>query len=197
MKLARATPAELEAIFGEDTRSVWICSPWITSDGLALLKSAMSRCNISLLWSFEVWTRIDEAEREAGITDFPALETFFESLEQEAPDLKVAIRTASRLHAKAILTDSGALVGSANLTGSGFGENIEMTMRLDREEAAAVTSLRDALRPELSVVERETWRQFVRGVPLPAPAPAPTPKASAWEDFRERLLQGRDSGGIR
>ncbi len=209
LKLARATPSELDAIFGEDTRSVWVCSPWITVDGLALLRTAIARCDLSLLWSFELWTRVDEAEREAGITDFGAIDAFFELLEREAPDLKISIHTAPDLHAKAIWTDSGALVGSANLTGKGFGENIEITMRLDREEAAAVATLRDALRPELEAVDRRDWRRFVRGKPLPHPAPKPAVKhaphpakkpastSRAFEDFRERLLQQRRRGGIR
>jgi phosphatidylserine/phosphatidylglycerophosphate/cardiolipin synthase-like enzyme len=197
MKLARATPAELDAIFAEDTRSVWVCSPWVTRDGLELLKAAMARCNISLLWSFELWTRVDQTEREAGITDYDAIDAFFQFLEEEAPDLKIAIYTAPRLHAKAVWTDSGALVGSANLTGKGFGDNIEVTMRLDREESAAVASLRDELRPQLQLVTRDAWQGFVRGTPLPGPTPPPATKASAWEDFRERLLQGRDPGGIR
>lgn len=198
MRLARATAAELDALFGEDTRSVWVCSPWITADGLSLLRSAMSRCNTSLLWSFELWTRIDETEREAGITDFGAIDSFLDDLESDAPDLRISIFSAPLLHAKAIWTDSSGLVGSANLTGRAFGDNIEMTVRLDRTESVALGALRDELRPQLTKVEREAWRRFLKGVPLPPKAPEPPPKSSsAWEDFHERLLQKRDSGGIR
>ncbi|MDI1437115.1 phospholipase D-like domain-containing protein [Polyangium sorediatum] len=201
MRLVRPSAHELEALFGPATRSIWICSPWITTDGARLLGSALSRCTLNRLVAVEIWMRIEEEERAAGFNDYVAVDALLRRLDVEAPSARVTLWSASQLHAKVIWTDQGALIGSANLTGAGFGSNVELAARLEPSECAAQLSIRELLRVDMTEVSRPSWAAFM-GEPPSGNQPPAQPQAglaseSQWESFHERLLADLRRGGIR
>jgi phosphatidylserine/phosphatidylglycerophosphate/cardiolipin synthase-like enzyme len=190
VRIVAPNPAELSALFGPDTRSVWLCSPWITTDGIALLRSAMERCRPKLLSQFELWIRMSEPDR--AITDYPGTDQFLKSLRTSAPNIETAVWSGARLHAKVIWTEQGALIGSANLTGAGFGTNVELCVRLEPSESVGIASIRDVLRQGVSRVPPNEWEVFVTET-------ATTERENIAEmDILEKLLSRRpDFGGIR
>ena len=119
---------------------------------------------------------------------------FLQVLQGSAPNMKVAVWSGARLHAKVAWTEQGALIGSANLTGAGFGPNVELAVRLEPHECLGVASIREVLRQGVSRVQRTEWETF-----LGAPTPPPTKgEKTAEMDISERLLSRRpDFGGLR
>lgn len=198
MRIVRPTSKDLHKLFGPSTRNVWCCSPWITSEGVDLLRAGFKRCSVSLLWTLEVWLRIEEDEREVEITDFTGVLKLLQKLNEEAPDLTISLYSAPNLHAKAVRTESGALVGSANLTGAGFGGNVEMVVTLDADEAEACDTFRAELRHKLREVPLDEFARFVRGEKLPKkPRKTQSGETTDWAAFQEKLLEGRHREGIR
>lgn len=181
MRLVQPTATEFEALFDGETRRVWICSPWISKEGIALLAKALARA--PGLEELDLWLRVDASC--TAMTDFFAIETFLEHLSQSS--VRVFIHSAPKLHAKAIWTTKGALIGSMNLTLNGMtGRNVELAVRLEPEEIAAQQSIRELLRVGVERVSEYAWRRFLASLSsaggdndselvLPAIACAPTP----------------------
>src|SRR6266567_8768014 len=161
MRVVAPAPNDLASLFGPETRTIWVCSPWITTDGVDLLRRALDGSEQKLLWSFELWLRLSEQDRE--VTDYGAIDEFFDELRTAAQDLAISIWTSPRLHAKVVWTERGALIGSANLTGPGFGGNVELAVRLEAAECLGSASIRDVLRQHLVEVPRDLWKAFVAG----------------------------------
>ena len=85
------------------------------------------------------------ADREAGLTDYFALDRWMTWIKAQASNVTITVRTAEHLHAKVIWTDRGALISSANLTSSGYTANVELGVRLEADEAFAQRSIRHVL----------------------------------------------------
>lgn len=152
----------------------------------------MDRCEPKLLCDFELWIRMSEPDKV--ITDYLEINQFLQSLQSSAPNIKASVWSGARLHAKVVWTEQGALVGSANLTGAGFGPNVELAVRLEPHECVGVASIREVLRQGVSRVQRTEWETF-----LGAPTPPPTVgERNAEMDILEKLLSRRpDFGGLR
>ena len=152
----------------------------------------------------EVWIRLSNDDARAGLTDYPAIAEWITPLRGTARGLEVQIWTAPNLHAKAVWTDRGALVGSANLTLNGYERNIELSVRLEGHEAVAQASIRDALRAPMAAVTEQEWTRFVAICP-PAELQATgaldgskqPPTEPGWQEFVATLLSERRVRGIR
>ena len=195
MRLVRPCREELAALFTAPTRNVWVCSPWISGEGAALLRGVMGK-SVSSLRKLEVWLRLSVDDARAGLTDYRAVAAWLDELRIAIPELEVQLWTSPNLHAKTVWTDSGALVGSANLTLNGYERNVELSVRLEAHEAAPQWSIRDALRGPMQAVTEERWKGFVAssvdiGVAAPAPVGETMPGGPGWQEFVATLLSER------
>jgi len=159
MRLVQPSVNEFEALFDGDTRHVWICSPWISKEGIAMLSRALARA--PGLEELDLWLRVEASE--STMSDFAAIETFLDRLSQSS--VRVYIHSAPNLHAKTIWTTKGALIGSMNLTSNGLtGRNIELAVRLEPEEIAAQQSIRELLRVGVERFSEYAWHRFLAGL---------------------------------
>jgi phosphatidylserine/phosphatidylglycerophosphate/cardiolipin synthase-like enzyme len=200
MRLVRPCREELAGLFATRTDFAWVCSPWISSGGAAMLHEVMRRASGSLR-KLEVWLRISNDDAKAGLSDYRAVAGWIGGLREVVPDLDVQIWTAPHLHAKVVWTECGALVGSANLTLNGYERNVELSVRLEAHEVATQASIRDALRSPMVPVAEDEWKRFVASCGLPEVPPQPSSNGSeekmppsiepAWEEFVATLLSER------
>ncbi len=205
MRLVFPSHDEFLRLFGPRTRTVWICSPWVNTDGAALLHQALARCTLPLLKGLEVWVRLNVQDRQAGLTDYFAIDQLLEWIGREAPHLNITIWTAPNLHAKIFWTEQGALVGSANLTSAGFGGNIELAVRLEPRECAQHGSVPEALRSRMEPVDWPTWKAFLESSANAIPQGVSysldghQSSGTSWEGFLQELLSNKmpSSRGIR
>lgn len=101
-----------------------ICSPFITSRGMKPLIEVFKKKDIVDL---TIISRFDEIEWLSGITDPNVFKELFSLKNKNGNKWKICIFLVSDLHAKAfVFGKSVALVGSANVTGAGFGGNYEL-----------------------------------------------------------------------
>lgn len=196
MRLVRPCREELAALFTAPTRVAWICSPWISGEGTALLQGVMGKSAGSLR-KLEVWLRLSIDDALAGLTDYRAVAAWLDGLRGTTPELEVQLWTSPNLHAKAVWTDSGALVGSSNLTLNGYERNVELSVRLEAHEAASHASIRDALRAPMQAVTEDEWKRFVTstanlGVAGPTTIGGTLPPSGpGWQEFVATLLSER------
>jgi phosphatidylserine/phosphatidylglycerophosphate/cardiolipin synthase-like enzyme len=197
MRLIRPNREELTALFDKRVRSIWVCSPWISTAGSELLRVCLGRCDLSTLLSFELWTRLDSNDYRFGFSDYPAVNRLLEQIRGQAQKTQISIWAAPNLHAKIVWTEVGALVGSANLTSAGFTTNVEAAVRLESEECKQQSSVREVWRQGLSEVSTQQWNSFLSGlsskdtggtatnVPI---SPDILPDSGTWDDLLRQLL---------
>jgi phosphatidylserine/phosphatidylglycerophosphate/cardiolipin synthase-like enzyme len=193
MRLLCAAKEDLFALFGTNVRNVWISSPWISTDGVDLLRQAIERMGPRGLSVVDVWVRLNLQDRWAGLTDYFALDKLAEWLRKEGPGVRVTFWTSASLHAKIVWTERGALIGSANLTRAGYESNVEASVRLGPEECAAQAAFRETLQARMEIVRDERWREFVQetGQPETGPVPGeavPPGSGEGWQEFLGALL---------
>jgi phosphatidylserine/phosphatidylglycerophosphate/cardiolipin synthase-like enzyme len=213
MRIIRPDVTELAGLFSQSTRDVWICSPWVSRQGVDLVKTALASCDLSRLNKFELWMRLKPEDQEQGLTDFGAVRSLLLMLQEQSPQLQMLLYTSPVLHAKVIWTDHGAMIGSANLTSAGLCTNLELGVRLESTECNPQTGIRDALRPSLrpfDLKELETLStvpvqpniaiEFVTKVdPMVVDTAVEPARTSTWDNFVEALLSERPptGGGLR
>ncbi|WP_435077551.1 phospholipase D-like domain-containing protein [Halococcus sp. AFM35] len=112
-----------EIVAGED---VLLASPYITLDYLEGLVN--DTASWRLLTDMEAWLDSCPASERETISEFVAHN-------------HGRIRDVRNLHAKAVIGETGALVGSANLTRTGLGRRDELGVRFD--EAERIAELRE------------------------------------------------------
>lgn len=157
------TPADIEELVSGSTDSLHLCSPFLTGPGINLVKDYLPT-NLSHL---EIWTKLDARDWMADASDPEALLEFISGLDDS---VSVAVKVSPALHAKFILGSNGqestAIVGSANLTGGGFGNNIEIVRIVTHDEVQEIIQLVEDIRGDLVPCPIETLRQFVAGCKL-------------------------------
>src|SRR5262249_38337181 len=158
MRLVRPCREERAALFAVPTHSAWVCSPWISGGGVALLDGVMGRAPGSLR-RLEVWLRLSDDAPPLGLTDYPAVPGWPAGLRSAPHEREIQMWTSLGLHAKVVWTASGAVVGSATLTWKGYERTVELSVRLEAHEAAAQASIRDALRAPMRAVPEDEWKR--------------------------------------
>ena len=136
---------------------VLICSPYYSSSGLGNIFDSIGGAN-----RFQFWTRISPSDWVAGATCPRDLLALVDLLIQENRHVELA--AFQRLHAKAYAADySLALIGSANLSEGGFGANLELAVRFEREEAiSAISIIEENIAPRLQHINIERFREWVQ-----------------------------------
>jgi phosphatidylserine/phosphatidylglycerophosphate/cardiolipin synthase-like enzyme len=110
-----------EDLFVGAPKEILICSPWISKDGVGLLREALSRISVAKLKTLGVWLRISLEDHLQQRTDYVGLLNLLQDFKHRSQKTRIAIAKADNLHAKVYRVDSMALIGSANLTTAGFG----------------------------------------------------------------------------
>jgi hypothetical protein len=139
----REMPTEKQII---DSASLWLDSAFASTDGDVLLTSpylsadVCSRIAKAATTSAHAWkviTRLDPRSVANGYLSVQGLHKLLSA--------GVALEDSARLHAKCFIVGSKAMLGSANLTGSGLGavmnSNLELGVELDADQLRAATQV--------------------------------------------------------
>ena len=155
-EVIQPTWADLQQVVSCANSRLIVCSPFYSAEGVGHIFD-----NLNANASLHFWTRLSPSDWAAGVSDPDQLLTLFEVLGDGGIEVKLGI--LQRLHAKAYAADHTlALIGSANLSGGGFGTNLEIAVRLHGEEAAnAITALESICLPNLRTISLEQLRTWV------------------------------------
>jgi hypothetical protein len=136
-----------------------ICSPYFSQLGIRQLFD-----HLTSEPALNFWTKISPSDWALGIDDPVELLTMLDILLEGDRDVFLAAN--QRLHAKAYLANNHfALIGSANLTGGGFANNIELMVLLRDDEAReAARFIREQVGRHLIPVEIDKFRDWVEEV---------------------------------
>ena len=136
-----------------------ICTPYFSNLGVGRLFDYISGAPI-----LNFWTKISPSDWAIGIDDPVELLAMLDILLEE--NHEVILAANQRLHAKAYLADSHlALIGSANLTGGGFANNIELMVLLRDDEAReAARFIREQVGQNLRPLDINGFRNWVEEV---------------------------------
>jgi hypothetical protein len=115
----------IEALFTETPKQIAICSPWVSSEGVALLGRCLERIPTETVELLQVWCRVSIEDHLQGRCDYSALLWLLNSFKGQQGRACIELATADNLHAKVYCTDYNYLVESANLTGGFCGGNLE------------------------------------------------------------------------
>jgi hypothetical protein len=103
--------------------TVWLVSPFVTKQGLAVVQKAMERDGAMQL---RIVTRIDPISIALGSSDPEEIAAILERFSD-----RVQAWDLPNLHAKLFLVEGKeAVFGSSNLTGGGLGRNLELGVRV-------------------------------------------------------------------
>jgi len=140
-------------------------------DNLIVCSPYFSNLGVGRLFDFLIgtprlyfWTKISPSDWALGIDDPVELITMLDILLEENHEVFLAAN--QRLHGKAYLADNHlALIGSANLTGGGFANNIELMVLMRDDEARAATRfVREQIGRYLKPVDINGFRYWVEEV---------------------------------
>ena len=149
---------DIGVVVSRATDSLHICSPFITGRGIGLVNDHLS----NTLSYLEIWTKLDARDWLTGASDAGELLNFIDGLDDT---ISVTIKISRALHSKFIIArngeDSLAIVGSANLTGGGYGSNIEIIKLVSGNEVNEVTQYVGEVAGSLSHCSIENLREFV------------------------------------
>lgn len=136
-----------------------ICSPYFSYSGIGRLFDFLVGTP-----SLNFWTKISPSDWALGIDDPIELISLLDILREN--DHEVHLAANQRLHAKAYLAnDHFALIGSANLTGGGFANNIElMVLMRDDEAREAARFIREQVGRNLMTIDINEFRDWVEEV---------------------------------
>ena len=102
------------------TYRFWCCSPFVTADGLNIIRQ-----NLIGGLDYRLVTRLNDEDVMNGLIDLRAIASFIES------GGKARYHDKS-LHAKVWIADDSVFVGSANITGAGLNDNIELIAAISK-----------------------------------------------------------------
>jgi hypothetical protein len=126
---------DLSSLLKSTKANCTVFTPFYSQDGLTLIDASV-RSSVAVT----MWTRLSLREWASGVANPPALQSLLDKLKNTNRPVKLFANQI--LHAKAYFADaSSALVGSANLTKSGFDTNVELMVRIDGAEASNALSL--------------------------------------------------------
>ena len=150
--------AALEEVIGASEGRLILCSPYVKTRALTIVADALP----TAVESIDIWTKLDHRDWLTGASDPEGLLDFVEQVESRPNGPACSLRSGENLHAKIIISDGPkALAGSANLTGGGYFRNVEAARVVDGGEVEDLRSLVDSIRPRLSLVGRDRFREFV------------------------------------
>lgn len=160
MKILRPNKESFALLIKEKPRNIFICSPWISTEGVTMLKETILSRDLSELESFEIWFRITFDDFVFNRTDYRGLTEFCQQLNNICEPNKLSIRHNEKLHAKIYKCDESYFIGSANLTRGGFVNNIEILLE-DRENYEYIMESINNLKKEMFYITLEYLEDFI------------------------------------
>lgn len=156
MPIIAPTWTDLQDLVRAARAELWLCSPYITDEGLTKVFDVLGDTP-----HIRIWTRLSPSDWVAGASDPESLRAFMEILVDDGRTVDLGI--LQRLHAKLYASDRRTvLIGSANLTDGGFSRNVELMVRLEDEDArSAVTLLEDASQPYIRPVRLPQLAEWI------------------------------------
>ena len=146
----------LREVISTSEGELLLCSPYISTPALSLVSDTLP----DAVAKIEFWTKLDARDWLTGASDFEGLLDFIDRVEGQVA--QVAVRHASRLHAKMILSGGPkAMAGSANLTAGGFMRNIEVSRVVTGNELNELHQVANEIRPKLSLITQDQLVKFV------------------------------------
>jgi hypothetical protein len=137
------------------SRDLLICCPFYSVEGLTHIKEHLEGTP-----AVRFRIRLSPSDWAAGVSDPQALLALITFLRKRSCQVDIGVN--QRLHAKAYAADKALLLlGSSNLTAGGFGNNVELMMRLRGDDASTnLLSLSRGLRKHLktlTVTQLSAW----------------------------------------
>jgi len=163
MNFARPNWETLASLFEGKIKSVFISSPWFSSEGIEKLDEFLPKNKVTNIQNIEIWFRMNVEDNLLGFTDYESLLDFAERVRKQLKG-EFKLYASDNLHAKVYATDKNILITSANLTKKGFADNIEIGIGVTLS-----TPLKDAFdsfvkeqRKHLAEVSVTQLRNFVK-----------------------------------
>ncbi len=155
-EIIRPTWEHLREVVSTANERLIVCSPFYYAKGIGRVFDDLNETA-----SLEFWTRLSPSDWATRVVDPDELLALLDILDSNG--VEVRLRIFQQLHAKVYAADHRlALVGSANLSEGGFGNNLELTVRFRGAEAVqAITSVEEACTPVLRTVTLEQLRRWV------------------------------------
>lgn len=180
MDILQPAWTDLEALVASATDELTIVTPFYTEDGVNRIFDRLGAAT-----SLQVVTRLSPPDWAAGAADPQALFALLDLVRE-----RCGLRIVRNLHAKVYVADRHtALLGSSNLTGGGFGGNVEMAVRVqghEAEEVRAATLAACAAGKPLSVDALKRWIDLAEPK-VAAAAKRETPIAEELADAQAEL----------
>ena len=150
------TSNTLEEVISTSSGRLLLCSPYISRPGLNIVADALP----SEVSRIEIWTKLDPHDWLTGASDYEGLLDFVQQTQPQVDN--ISLRESSTLHAKIIVSDGPrGLAGSANLTGGGFGGNLEVARLVSDTELDELRDFAESMRSSLSPVNFQQFDDFV------------------------------------
>lgn len=151
-------PNALKEVVSTASGHLLLCSPYINSGALDIVTDVLPKA----VTSVEVWTKLSHRDWLTGASDPEALLDFCDYVDTQKRAIPVSLRSGELLHAKIIISDGPmAMAGSANLTRGGYFRNLEAARIVEGDEIGELRSVVSTIRPDLSRVELQAFREFV------------------------------------
>lgn len=149
----------LDEVVRKATNTLIVCTPYFTAEGVGRVFD-----NLQPLREFRFWTRLSPSDWVAGASDPEELLALLEIVEEHHTLVTLSIH--QRLHAKLYVADSSlAIVGSSNLSGGGFSQNLEILVRFRGDEVASVLSYaQDRILPKLRPLRSSDLLRWINEV---------------------------------
>ena len=155
----------IEKLFKGSTREIIICSPWISIEGVSILRSCLGRIRADTVEVLRVWCRISLEDHLQGRTDYSGLLRMLWAFKGQHRGVRLDLATAENLHAKVYCVDGKSILGSANLTKGGFcGGNLEIIALGSASETARVKQELKELEKRLQPMTLSRFKKFCRQV---------------------------------
>lgn len=128
-------------------REVFVCTPFFSRDGLDELEQSIKKAD-----HVEFWVVLNVTHWMTGHSDFEALRATLNRLHNHVGEIE--LRVKGNLHSKLYYAQDvrRALLGSANLSNSGFGGNIEIGAILSGSSCAQVDDWIESQRRKLKSI---------------------------------------------
>ena len=120
LEVVRPSFGHLETVFA-DARRALVCTAFFSKEGLSKAENALTSAE-----KLELWLPLNVTHWVSGHADFGALADSLKRLREGKT--AITVRVKSTIHAKLYYSKDKrrALLTSANLTGAGFGSNVEI-----------------------------------------------------------------------
>lgn len=161
MKLFRPNIKYFKSLIGEKPTYINICSPWISEEGINLLKDTLFSKDLTFLKSIEIWFRLTFDDFIYERMDYYGLIEFCDRLIETIGENILFLRHSNNLHAKIYRCDNSFIIGSANLTKGGFYDNIEIAVQ-DKINNEKMILILESIRTILFPINLMQLKMFIK-----------------------------------